>query len=184
MHPDGIAAAAEVRGDVGRQHPGVRPRDIDVHARLRRQAVQDVVEGDEGCVLFARSERFRIDIRVADAMDHLDFVEENICLSGDCAEPAPEVFAESDRIAQGDVLVLVERQSHDVLRRHARFKKMPTEQVKEQIALSATPNACHDLYQTVPLAIDQFSQILVPLDFHFSPHSKLRKLFLKFENRA
>ena len=83
--------------------------------------LEDIIEGDEGRVLFARSERVRIDVRVADAMDHLDFVEQDVDRSGKRAEPAPEVFAEPDRVAQGDVFILVKRQGHDVFRWNPRL---------------------------------------------------------------
>ena len=109
-------------------------------------------------------------------MDHLDFVEQDVDLSGERAEPGPEVFAEPDRIAQGFVLVLVERQRHDVLRRNARFEKMPPEQVEEQVALPAPANARHDLHQAVSLAIDQFPQVFVPLDFHLLASFKVPQI--------
>ena len=56
--------------------------------------------------------------------------------------------------------------AHNVVIGHARSKEVVGEQLEEQVRLPAAPNAGDYLYQSVPLAVNELTEISVAFYFH------------------
>ena len=157
VDPDLVAAAPELRENIGGQHFRVAAGDVDVQVVQGFQVVESVVEGD----FLSRPV-----VGVGHFIRHLDLVHKEVEPLSFSLHHFPHPASQLQGIAVADVPGEVQGKGEDVVLRHALFHQVAVEQVPQQVGLPAPADAGDDLHLAVPHIGNELVEIPVPLDLH------------------